>query len=644
MIKCFKLILPPLLFVVAGLIPAESLKAQSNEFRIANQYMQQQNYQEALPILKDLHEQYPSAYTYFERYIDCLVNLKKYDEAVEVALAKLEDDHNVNRTTIKLAEVYHLQGDKTEAMEMWNRVISENPTQIQLYHNVGSSMVERREYRSAIDLYKKSRSEFNNPGLFSNELANAFMQAGMFEEAVREYYEVIKETPHQMSFVQQRFLRMRDDALYNIASLELEDFLLDMEMEHQSYAQLYQLLSWLLLETEEYRRAFVFARQYESRTPETNYSLFSLGNRLRSARQYELAADAYNYYIESEASLTTRATEEKAITYLQWGRYLEQHGLESPQKRDDLFEETYSLSESIIRNSPNYNRAERVLTTLIDLSLDHYKDVEKAKEWLEHLSANRFSDGSGRAYALYAEGRVALFNGDYTSARQSLTRADRATEDSNLSEKTRYYLSLSDFFSGDYEFATIQLRSLERRSTSYFANNAIQLKMWINNGQRIDTTGAAIKQFSESLRLINIGKYDDALEHMRPILDSPSHPFADDLTVELTKQMPFSYQPVLLQYLEKQVADNRFSPLRERLMWERAVISERLLAVESGSDTGSRELTPEEHFFQYDPDDLSSASAIEEMYEDILLEFPGGFYARFAREKLQQTPIPAQTL
>ncbi len=626
------------LFAVTTFLPAE-LSAQATEFRRANQFMQQQNYEEALPIFRELHEENPSTFTFFEHLADCLINLKKYDEAIEIAENNIQNEYSVTRTTIKLAEIHHLNGNVDEAKQLWQEVLEENPQQIQVIHNVGESMTQRREYMASVELYQQAREDLDNPQLFSNELANSYMQAGLFREAVNEYYRVIKESPQQMSFVQQRFLQMRDDELYNTAALELEDFLLELDTDHLAYTQLYQLLSWLLLETEEYRRAFVFARQYESRTSQTNYSLFSLGNRLRSARQYELAADAFSYYIEAESGLLTRATEEKANTYLQWARYLEQHGLQSSQRQDELFEKAYQLSEHLTEIAPNYNRIERVLTNLIDLSLDHYKDTVKAERWYTQLSEVVESEENGRAYSLYAEGRIALFNGDYTTARQALTRADRATEDSNLSEKTRYFLSLSDFFAGDFEFAEIQLNSLERRNTSYFANNAIQLRMWIKNGMRMDTTNATLQQFSEGIQLMHLGNYEKALENMRPILESPTHPFADDLSVELSTHLPHPYLPAVLQLLDKQINENQFSPLRERMMWERAIISERLYLSEE----------PTEENYMVDSDSLSippeelTATDIEDMFEDILMEFPDGFYARFVREKLQH-PIEPQTL
>lgn len=627
------------LSVIVLLSLFSSAAAQSNDFRIANQYMQQQNYEDALPILRELHQQNPSAYTFFDRLTDTLVNLKSYDEAIAIANSTIENGHNITRTRIKLAEVYHVSGEPQQADKIWHAVLEDNPGQIQIYHNVASSMMERREYSLAVEIYERSREEFENPTLFTNEIANAYMQAGQFENAVNEYFAVITESPQQMGFVQQRFLRMRDNALYNIATLELEDYLLELDIHHPAYSQLYQLLSWLFLETEEYRRAFVFARQYESRTEQTNYSLFSLANRLRSARQYEIAADAYNYYIESETSLLTRATEEKAITFLQWARYLDQQGLGTFLQRDNLYREAYRLNSSIIESAPNYNRKERVLTNLIDLSLDHFKEIEKADRWYDELNSYAEIENSARAYTFYAEGRIALFNGDYSSARQSLTRADRATEESNLSEKSRYYLSLSDFYAGDFEFAEVQLKSLERRNTSYFANNAIQLRMWIKNGVRMDSTAASLRDFSKTLQLLHVGQYEEAVKTAGIILEGTAHPYSDDLIIEFANSLPYSFHPFVLNHLQNHVVNNKQSPVRERLMWERATIAEQMLTLkESGDD----HLTGEDMFINRDAAELINETAIEEMYEEILLEFPGGFYAHYAREKLQQTPV--QTL
>ncbi len=626
-------------FLVFIFLPGIS-SAQNSEFQLANQFLQEQKFEEALPIFRELNKENPSAYIFFERLTETLINLKEYDEAIEIAQYQIENNHSVTRTAIILAELYHLSGDRNKAAETWNEVLEMNDAGIQTYYQVAGSMSSRREYNQAIELYEQARKRFSNPDLFTNELANTYMQAGQFKKAVNEYFQVVLNSPGQMGYVQQRFLRMRDDLLYETAALELEDFLLDLNRDHTAYSQLYQLLSWLLMETEEYRRAFIFARQYESQTEQTNYSLYSLGNRFASAHQYQLAIDAYSFYTESNSSLRFRAMDEMASTYIRWGRHAQQYSLESGDRIAELYGKAYEINEAIIEQAPFYNRIDHVLSSQIDLSLDIFKDKELAQQWYKILTGLIESVVDEPAYKLYAEGRIALFNRDFTTARQALTRADRATSRSNLSEQARYYLSLSDFYGGDYEFSEIQLRSLERRSTSYFANNAIQLRMWIKNGTRSDTTGSLLKQVGEGLHYIHTGKYKEAIDVLTPILSNPAHPFSDDVTIELAKTIPDRLQPLIYQLLDQQVSSQPNSPLRERILWEKARSAENLAQLYRSSPElfNSEEVrTTENAFFEGNGSFNLSKERIDEMYEQILLEFPGGFYAQHAREKLQLT-------
>lgn len=614
------------------MLPAAAALAQSGDFQIANRLMQQQNYEEALPILEELHQNNPSAHVFFDRYVDCLVQLDEVDRAEAVARRQVENEYNLTQSAVKLAEILHTRGERDEAREFWQMALDRNSGNIQAYYNVASSMNRHREYNAAIEVYRQAREEQNSRTLFLNEMANTYMQAGRFEEAVTEYYRLVIESPEQMGLVQQRFLQMRDDALYEVAAFELEDLLFELDTSHTAYSQLYQLLIWLLLETEEYNRAGNFARYYERNTSHTIYSLFSLGNQLRSAGQFEPAAEAFRYYVDEDTgSNRFRAMEELSGTYENWARYLEQNNLETPQRHRELYNHSYELSEMLIEDAPNYDRADRILSRLIDLSLDRFKDAEKARKWFDMLREHPDAD---EAFTRYAEGRLALFDENFLRARQALTRADRATDASNLSERSRYYLSLSDFFAGDFEFAEIQLQSLERRHTSFYANDAIKLRMWIKNGLRADTTGATLQAIGSGLYAIHKGAYEEAPPHFESILSDPGHFFSDDLAVEISTLLPDDFDHLKLQLLERQIEAQPHSPLLERMMWDRAVLAEKIYLA------GGEQAIPASPFlFDFLEDSKSfdyDAETITNLFEEILMQFPDGFYAPYVRQKLQQ--------
>lgn len=633
--------------------------AQSGDFQIANRLMQQQNYEEALPILEELYNRNPSAQIFFDRYVECLISLNELEKAEDIARRQVRRDSSLISSTVKLAEILHIKGEKEEAFENWQKTIKNNSESIQAYYSVATSMNKRREYNEAVKIYRIAQERLNNPTLFLNELANTYMQAGRFEESVREYYRLVVENPDQMGMVQQRFLRMRDADFYQTASFELEDLLFELDMSHIAYTQLYQLLTWLLLETEEYDRAYNFATYYESETPYTIYSLMSLGSQLQSAGAYPHAIRAFEYYAEKDqGSNRARAMEELATTYRMWGQHLRQTNLDTDLRQRELFQKAYNSGELLMKTTPNYNRAERVFSLLIDLSLDEFKNIETARYWYGEMKNNA---SSNEAYELYAEGRIALFERSFTSARQALTRADRATQNSNLSEQSRYYLSLSDFFAGDFEFADIQLRSLERRHSSFYANDAVKLRMWIKNGQRADTTGSVLKAIGEGLFLAHTGNYRDALQIFEPILVNSSNPFADELTVELSRILPSEYNMLVLMLLERQIQNRSQSPQRERMMWDFASLAEGMLE-HDGFEMPNRppyifsffDITSEEtenrvedRFFSRDragkfnydtyAENLSrfDAKTVSELFETIILEFPDGFYSSYSRDKLQ---------
>jgi len=618
----------PLLFTVLLFLPVQS-SAQIDEYRQANLYFEQQNFEEALPLFEQLYRENPRSLVFFNRYTESLIGLKEFEKAESVAREQIGQNRFDLQASLKLAEIVHLKGDRERALERWMEEARANRTNIQAIYTIGNSLVNRMEYETAADVYRIAQDALNDDSLFLSEIANTQMRAGNFEESVRVYFQLIIQSPDQMSLVQQRFLRMRDDELYTVAAIELEDILLDLDYTNQSYSTLYQLLSWLLIETEQYQRAFVVAKRFETDTSFPIYSLFSLGRQLRSSKQFELAAQSFRHYTEeSGETLRYRAMEELGNTYVQWAQYIDRNRSEGLARSDTLYSNAYSTFTSIAEQAPiNSSNLPRVLVSIIDLSLDHYKDSRLAERWITTLRDTNPENNT--AYLHYAEGRKALFDGNHVAARQQLTRADKATEDSNLSEKARYYLSLSDFYSGDYEFAQIQLKSLSRRHTSYYSNNAIKLEMWINQGLRADSTGAVLDTIGSGLFSIEQGNYDESLKVLEPVLAASGSSFADDLAIELTSKLPTGYYRHLYVLNNRILNNMSGSPLRERLFWNKIILSEFLLSHDE-DEFRTLELANTEGVdeIEIEREDLLK------LYEDFLIQFPNGFYAPFVRERL----------
>jgi len=599
-----------ILTLILILFSTELQAQSSSDYQLAVRLIQQQNYSEALPILEELHESDPNIYVYAERLIDCLIQVKEYERGLQIAekfAGKPNFDANVQ---VKIGELNHYLGNEEKAIDIWKTNISNHSNQLQLYINTARKMVDRREYIEAVDVYKKARTQFRNDRIFFGDIANAYMQAGEYEEAINEWLALLENSPNQITFIQRSLLRYNDPILYDITIVELNDRLSDITVTNPLYNTYYDLQIWLLQENKLYRRALAAAKEYENRSNSYNYSVFNLGRQLVENNEYELAIDAFRFYTEkSFGELRWRSLEELSVTYSRWAKYLDDYSLELQTNSDSLYNLSMAMLNSIESETNSYSRMSSVHLKKAELALDHLFDLEIAVSSLEKLRST--SGTTQRPEIPYLEGRIHIGKQEFPQARIQLTRANKMAEIGELAEKTRYFLALTDFYAGDFEFASIQLKSLGRNNTSYYANDAIELRLWLQDGLSIDSTGSNLKTFSDGVFKKNHGQMKEGSEIFYRIINSPEFvTLKDDALLYYAQSNHISEEDRYVA-LENYLSTGFSSPIREKLLWQKALLAEKM-------NTAS-------------PTEIQPAI---EIYEDLILTYPNGFYAPYARERL----------
>lgn len=636
----YHMLLTAALLLATGSLP-EPAAAQNNDIYVkADRLLQQHRYEEAYPLFEQLFEAYPGTYMILEKATECLINLKEYEQAIDMVQQGLEQGNYPAQGNIRLGEIYHISGDTGRAYSIWDRTLEQYGEQNQqVYLTLARTLEGRRAFDRAIDIYRDIRSKFGNSPIITSELADVLLQAGNYEESIREYLELVRNNPERISHVQTRLLRFRDDYLYDIAILEIGDFLEELPDNHAAGPNLHQLELWLMLERGLHERALVKAKNYEERTSRVNYMLYSIGSKLLAEHEFDLAAQAYGYYVDNNIHpVIWRSMEELAGVYSAWATYLEQHNLAFSPKRDSLYRQAFDILNELKQNAPNYQRMERVLSGQAELALDVFHDPDQAERFLEDLKLHA---DTASAEPDYIQGRIHLYENDYARARIAFTRSRNKKGSGNLAEKARYYLALTDFFAGDYEFAGIQLNSIERLNTSYFANDALQLRLWIQQGLQADSTGAMLKPFARAVEYFSTGKKQLAVNTLWDIIKpGVYHPLSGEALLQLSLHVDAGLAPLaygsISRFLE---SANSNSPLYERLMWEKARIADRVVTSNHGPAS-----TPPDDTLSFDTDTNTPGNhslpktrdELIPLYEQILLQFPNGFYASHARERIRQ--------
>ena len=638
MVKCkfTYLLVPLLLFLLVQTAGAQQLNA---DYRLGNKMMEQQKYEQAYNIFSDLLKQHPSIYALYDKAIECLINLKKYDQAIALSQKQLKQGHSRLQTSIRLGEIYHIQGDTTKAFQVWDQVLDDNPDNMQVYLELARTLKERRAYGRAIQVYRKIRQKFSNPDLFINELAGTYLQAGDYKKAIGEYLDLISKNPDRVSYVQRSLMRFRDDFLYDTAILEIDDYLKNLSIDDDGYKSIHQLQIWLLLEKKLYKRATAEARKYEVQSPQPTYALYNLGSKLLSEQKFKLAKEAYTFYIDRRSdALKYRSMEKLADVYMQWADYLSDYNLAYAQRRDSLYHQAFLNLENLTRENPTYDHLNRVLMQQAELALDHLHDASLAQSYLDKVQNS--SNAANEAQKLYVEGRIQLFNKQYDRARITFTQSNKKAKIGTLAEKTRYYLSLSDFYSGDYEFAKIQLKALEKQNTSYFANDAVKLRVWIQDGVNPDSTTDQLDLFAKGVLQINHGQMDSAITTLLPIIKPQSyHPLKDDALLELSSHARPEDLSFIYAAVSSYLLSGSNSPLRERLLWEKARMADQVVLHHVKINQDETSASDSKIFSNSSGNSAQLPNTIDgvrKLYENLLVEFPQGFYSQFARERIQE--------
>ena len=145
--------------------------------------------------------------------------------------------------------------------------------------------------------------------------------------------------------------------------------------------------------------------------------------------------------------------------------------------------------------------------------------------------------------------------------------------------------------------------------------------MWIQEGLSADSSGKSIQPFAEAYFNTVTGNYEDAKNMLLTYLEeSPEAPLYDDAVLLLSKNPSHNAQSTY-NLTNQVLVQNKVVSNRERLMWERAKFADQAF-IQSETDQS------------FDPEVQISISEVISFYEELILEYPQGFYAPYARKRL----------
>ncbi|HBQ61466.1 MAG TPA: hypothetical protein DD671_18130, partial [Balneolaceae bacterium] len=168
---------------------------------------------------------------------------------------------------------------------------------------------------------------------------------------------------------------------------------------------------------------------------------------------------------------------------------------------------------------------------------------------------------------------------------------------------------------------------------SYYANDALELRLWLQQGTSADSTGALLDGFSSAVFNARNGKPGESAAQFFTMIGNPDLQALKDNAILFLVESRYVTLQDKYTHLHTYLASNPITPMKEKLLWEKAKLSELMTSSANVNTCSASECV--------NPDDGSGMDLPEpdlpsQIYDDLILQYPQGFYAPYARERLNQ--------
>lgn len=588
------------LALLAALAPASPAAAQGVDstlvarYQLAESYLRGGQFDRAIRLLEDLHARSPGTHVFYEKLKEAYESVKRYDEAIALVEARRERGADGPLLRAEEGRLYYLAGREDDAEAAWRAAIAAAPQEAGAYRAVYQALMGLRLFEQAAETLQQARDALGDPALFTTDLAYLYSLNGQHTEAAREYLTLLADAPGRVNFVRSRLSRFieQDGALdATIASVEAA---VREEPLHRGYRE---LLAWLYLEGGHYREAFDANRAIDRLEQENGAVLLTFARQAADAGAFDVAHDAYREILERypDAPLVAEARLGLGVMLEEQAAQAGERAYDARGQRQDAprYDQALAAYRTFLQEHPADPAYPDVLRRIGRLQQDVFFRLGEAEATLGEVVA-RYPRSDAAAEAAYDLGRIAVERGRLDEARLAFSRLEEAERTGERAERARYQLALLHLYRGELDAAKTRVQAMQENTSTDVANDAIALKVLLQENRGPDSLNTALKRYGEVLLLERQRRPDAALDGLdRLLADFGGHPIADDARYRrATLLRDLGRTDEALALLLEFPLIHPTSPLADRALFDAGELQDQELGdAEAALDTYTRLLT-----------------------------------------------------
>jgi tetratricopeptide (TPR) repeat protein len=602
-----RILLVSFIFFVYGTLNAQQI-LQQDEFQtkaqLASAYFNSSDFEKAAPLMLDIYRLTKNSY-YFDRYIDCLAEQQKLEDAETAIRNEYGKSPGIRpELLVHWGYILKLQKREAEAKAKYDEALKLAQPSKGYYVMLGNAFINRREFEMAEKTYLKAKTVIPGDN-FNFELGLVYLYQRNFTRMMDEFLNVLRTDETQLPMVQSYLSSALQIDVDNEGKELFRGLILKRIQAEPSVIAYNRLLIWFFLQEKKFSQALRQSIAIDKRTGTEDNQIMGLGYLAVSNGQYTDGQSAFGYIAGKGEN-----------NPFYWSAFLQNLNcsfLKFTKSTPINLNEGRLLPDQYEKALAQLGYGSPMINAIIEYSqlLAFYLDnSEKAISVLQKVidQARMPIELIGQLKTALAD--IYLYNNDPFEATLIYSQVIDANKNNALGDEVKLKKAKLGYYIGNFTWAKAQLDVIKASTSKLTANDAMELSLLIGNNLNLDTTAVPLQMFARGDYYFFRKKDSMAIAIYDSISDIyPYHSLTDDIYFRKAKiAMEKDNYTLAAEYLVKLVEGFSYESLADDALY--------MLADIYNNRLGQKEKA-------------------KELYSRLVLNYPGSIFVEESRQKFR---------
>ncbi len=504
---------------------ASPKQKQESEEQLAAQYFRNRDYEKAVVLYDKLFEE-KNSNLYYTYYLYCLIALEQYKDAEKLVKKQIRNYPDRAKYEVDLGYVYSESGEQSKARKQFESALKNVENNRQGIVELANAFLYRGQPDYAAEVYIRAGRQMNYP--FFLELGDLYRQTGNYSKMVESYLDYVDFDHLNMQLVENKLQRVLDDDPENKINEYLRVSLLTRVQKDPQKVYFSEMLLWLSIQNEDFRMAFDQARAIDRRLDENGERVLDLARICLTNKQYDVAADAFNYILKKGKDNYLYIDARIGLLY--------SHYLKIANSVDYTQSDLLQLEKEYKAALDDYGRNANTITIMQYLGHLEGFYLGKIDEAIDVLTEAINIPNANLQDVCECKIELAdilLLSGNVWDAKLYYAQVEKSFKQDPIGFEAKFRNAKLSFYIGEYDWARAQLDVLKAATSKKIANDALKLSVLISENLDPDSSTVGLDYYAKADLLLFRHQDEKALQTLDSIFTIATyHPIFDEVLLK----------------------------------------------------------------------------------------------------------------